>query len=171
MINSTIFFLNLYWGISTSPIYTIHKSSKMIQLSFSNTHISRSFQNIIFSSSKYHSTIVSNCQFINILNSSINLNSEDGLNNCFLYNDPSYQPNSIINDKVIVNGQSHFTLDCGNITIANCIFVNCSSLNSFGGAVNIQQDCFVLIHSTIFDRCSTQTSYGGACFIAKKYKH
>ena len=103
--NSTFFFLKILSTTSASSFYTLPNFNSKNRLTILNTHISRSFANIIFSASSYQNTILSNSYFTNILRSSIYFNSES--QNCFLFNTPNYIPKSQNNQEwpIIFHGK------------------------------------------------------------------
>ena len=60
-----------------------------------------------------------------------------------------------------------FREGCGDITILDCQFLYCYSINGTGGAISILQDCEVILHMCIFDHCISR-KHGGACAIAQR---
>lgn len=170
MLNTTILSLNILSMMNNSPIYLLSNSYQAFpKTTFINSHFSYIFSNVFVSFTTKHDTTFQNCMFSNVLDSSIKLS--DGSNSkCFLKTSNktknTFKYGVPIENKTIKT-KSYFIDSCGNITIKGCIFNGCHSTLSNGGAVEIEQKCFVFIHNTIFNNSSTDSNCGGACYIVK----
>lgn len=154
-------------SMAISPLFIIPNNQYKIKMLLYNSQISRSFSNIIYSSTKNHQTIISNSFFLQTLSSSLRFVSDEG-SNCFLDSSFEYQPNVPVGGQTFRNTRPLFTQNCGNITITGCQFIECKSTDkNSGGAICIMQESYVTIHNSIFDNCNSDSQKGGACLIVQ----
>lgn len=71
MQNITLLSLNIFSIFSIVPLYTINQKNQLSISSLLNSHFSRSFSNIIYSYTEFHSTLIENCAFSRMLNTPI----------------------------------------------------------------------------------------------------
>lgn len=170
MLNATILSLNVLSMMHSSPFYSLYNTHQTyLKSTFINSHFVHFFSNVFISFTPKHETSFQNCLFSQILDSSIKLN--DGSDTyCFLKSSNEskniFKKGSPIENQIIEK-RSYFTKSCGNITINKCIFNGCHSAKSYGGSIDIEQKCFVIIYNTIFNNSSTDQNCGGACYIVK----
>lgn len=170
MLNATILSLNVLSMMYSSPFYSLYNTHQsFLKTNFINSHFEHFFSNVFISFTIKHETSFQNCLFSQILDSSIKL---DDSSDTYCYLESSNKSKNIFKKGTLIENQiiekrSYFTNSCGNITINKCIFNGCHSVKSYGGSLDIEQKCFVIIYNTIFNNSSTDQNCGGACYIVK----
>lgn len=169
MLNTTIFSLNVFSMLSTSPLYMIKVNfNGPVLTSFYNSQFSHTFTSSIASFTTHHKTIIKKTIFSYSMDTPVFISSANcGIDDTHKIPDP-FKDITVDGSKLgWENSRAFFLEDCGDVEIYYSTFKNCFSKNVAGGSLCVQQQCTVVLHGVTFSNSKTSHCRGGAVSISK----